>query len=68
MLHLHAMEERGRKGEGAGEAEAGVERVTGIGQDIYLHSNNDNEILSKRLLRLYSSTNLFWDPQAQAFA
>jgi hypothetical protein len=27
-----------------------VEKVTGIGQDVYLHSNTENQILSKRLL------------------
>jgi hypothetical protein len=45
-----------RKG---GEAEAGVEKVTAIGQDSYLHSSNDNQILSKRLLDSYSSLTCF---------
>jgi hypothetical protein len=49
------------KGEGgrAGEAEAGVEKVTGIRQDSYLYRGNDNQILSKRLLDSYSSLTCF---------
>ena len=40
-------------------SEAGVEKVTGIRQDSYLHSSNDNQILSKRLLDPYSSLTCF---------
>jgi hypothetical protein len=43
----------------SGKAEAGVEKVTAIGQDSYLHSSNDNQILPKRLLDSYSSLTCF---------